>query len=234
MSDTPHDRKSVQPFIKASRRSEILAKLAAHATSLALASSFSMGVAQAGDKSEEVAKGHAEALHAGHAPKARVLRPGILLASDSNLPSAVQKQVKEGKDHKDVKDVKDVKDTKDVSDTKKIKEVKDGKDGKDFKDVFDGKLGKDGKDDKERKEDKEAKEDKDVHDGKADSDVDPSVHPGFASDYSEPERAKPPSVESAPTAKQAVLRLDGALLTPLDHFDASLKPSTLLMRKPIL
>jgi hypothetical protein len=106
MSDTPRDRKSVRPFIKASRRSEIVAKLAAEAASLALAT---IGAAQAADKSAEVAKGHAETHSTAEARKASMPMPGVILASDPD-PSQPVKTKEQAKDDKETKELKEAKD----------------------------------------------------------------------------------------------------------------------------
>jgi|GEM_PF-3745673 hypothetical protein len=242
MSDTPRDHKGVEPFIKASRRSEILAKLAAQAASLVLAANVGVGVAQASTKSSEVTKGHAETHAAGQTPRARTLRPGMVLANDTlpaaplaksskdltnDGPTPKGKETKETKDVKDVKDVKDTKDTKDTKDVKDTKDTKEGKDAKDTKETKETKEGKDAKDTKEvttenkqLKEFKEEKETKESEDGKL-----PDLSPTAAV-----------PVPTAYETEFAPLHVDGAIWAPLSDEAGGprLKPATLLMRKPIV
>src|SRR5580658_10025898 len=215
MSDTPRDHKGVEPFIKASRRSEILAKLAAQAASLVLAANVGVGVAQASTKSSEVTKGHAETHAAGQTPRARTLRPGMVLANDTLPAAPLAKSSKDltndgptpkGKETKETKDVKDVKDVKET------KETKEGKDAKDTKEVT--------TENKQLKEFKEEKETKESEDGKL-----PDLSPTAAV-----------PVPTAYETEFAPLHVDGAIWAPLSDEAGGprLKPATLLMRKPIV
>jgi hypothetical protein len=228
MSDTPCDHKTVQPFIKASRRSEIVAKLATQAASLALAASATIGAAQASNKSAEVTKGHAETHKSG------TLRPDIMLASNvlpninslNEDPEIIQKPVNDNP--------KTVQDTKIARDTVQMKRLKEQQDkSKDIKESSDTKTTKEGK---EVKEDKDGKEASDSGGGGGDGKL--VAEEDGLSPMLQPNHGywQPTAFETGNTRNLPVVRLDIAIWTPLtaDVRAPKLKPATLLMRKPMV